>query len=48
MMPWDSGTDKANEDETTCIPYQLGSLFESCTNNFNARELESYLNNVFL
>ena len=44
----DSGTDTADEDETTCIPEPLGSLFESRTINFNARDLESYLKKVFL
>ena len=33
----DSGTDTADEDETTCIPEPLGSLFEFSTINFNAR-----------
>ena len=44
----DSGTDKADEDETACIPEPLGSLFESCTINFKVRELKSYFKNVFL
>ena len=43
----DSGTDIADEDETTCIPEPLGSLFESRIISFNARELENYLKNVF-
>ena len=43
-----SGTDTADEDETTCIPEPLGSLLESRTINFNARELESYSKNAFL
>ena len=43
-----SSTDTADEDETTCNPEPLGSLFESCTINFNMRELESYSNNIFL
>ena len=44
----DSGTDKEDEDETACIPEPLGSLFESCTINFNVRELKSYSKKVFL
>ena len=43
----DSGTDTADEDETTCIPEPLVLLFESCTINFNARELENHWKNVF-
>ena len=44
----ESGTDTADEDETTCIPEPLGSLFECCNVNFNARELKRYSKNVFL
>ena len=29
-------------------PEHIGSLFESCTINFNVRELKSYSKNVFL
>ena len=43
-----SGTDTADEDETTCISELRGSLFESRTINFNSRELESHSENVFL
>ena len=40
------GTDIADDDET-CVPAPLGSLFESCTINFNARKLGNYSKNVF-
>ena len=44
----DSGSDTTGEDETTCIPEPLGSLFEFSTINFNARELESLSKNLVL
>ena len=43
----DNWTDTADEDETTSIPEPLGSLLESRTISFNAKELESYSKNVF-